>query len=175
MDGEHAELWPLYSTNKLRKVIVFKEQVRQCDSGVVICAVSRLGIQDTPLWIQVSATFKSWPCFFCHNRRKLLGNLKHKQMLADYHDLVLPQELEFCRKLRVLDLSYSLFLHFPSNWKMLIDLQCTNLSYNWSLFENPKWSCVRNRYLRSLNVMGCSRIVERPPEVIKRLNTTLGP
>lgn len=49
--------------------------------------------------------FENIAMFSCADRRNLLGEFKHQQMLADYRNLKLPAELEFFEKLKVLDLS----------------------------------------------------------------------
>lgn len=107
----------------------------------------------------------------CSDCRRVIADFKHQQQLADYREMELPRSLSCCYKLKVLDLSFTSFFHLSSCWQAMRNLRIINVSYNQSLLHIAPWIGEHNRYLRSLNVMGCSRVVELPRPVLERLNT----
>lgn len=52
----------------------------------------------------------------CQDRRRILGVFKHRNTIAEYHEVSLPRELYFCTKLGVLHLSYSSF-YLTLSWE----------------------------------------------------------
>lgn len=91
--------------------------------------------------------------FVCLDRCHYIGNFQQQEMIADNWELKLPEELRFCSKLLSLDFSYVSFCVIPEASKKLNILR-------------------RVDYIRSLNVMGCIKIVELPEFILRRLNTT---
>lgn len=117
--------------------------------------------------------FQNLVMFASLDRHRYIGDFQHQEMLADFGEVNLPEELRVCSKLRSVDLSYTSLFSISEAGNKLKNLRRIDLSYNQSLQVIPDWLGENNTYLRSLNVMGSSEIVELLESILRRLNTTL--
>lgn len=81
--------------------------------------------------------FQRITMFFCRDSQLYMEYMQFQHLIEEIREVMLPDDLELCAKILVLDLSYASFRSIPQSWCRLRNPMRINLSYKKSLESMP--------------------------------------